>query len=187
LNHTIVFARDNRVSAEFLAHILGLEAGTEWGPFIPLELSNGVTLVFATVDHEICLQHYAFLVTEEEFDGIFQRIQDMGIAYYADPHGKQSGEINHNDGGRGLYFMDPAGHSMEAITRPYGSGENLRGRADRRGGPKDWSFPAPFPAPRTPPVCRVAKGPGRQRAALRLLQRRLEQSHTHGAGTARSR
>ncbi|MFF3290402.1 VOC family protein [Streptomyces sp. NPDC003023] len=122
LNHTIVLARDNRKSAEFLAHILGLELGPEWGPFIPLTLSNNVTLDFASVDHEVPLQHYAFLISEEEFDQVFRRVQDAGITYYADPHGKRPGEINHNDGGRGMYFNDPAGHGMEVITRPYGSG-----------------------------------------------------------------
>ena len=124
LNHTIVHARDNRQSADFLAGILGLTAGASWGPFVPLELSNGVTLDFAVIPAEsIVMQHYAFLVTEEEFDGIFQRIQDAGLTYYADPHLKQPGEINHHHGGRGLYFMDPAGHGMEIITRPYGSHE----------------------------------------------------------------
>ncbi|MDO0936339.1 VOC family protein [Streptomyces sp. DG2A-72] len=124
LNHTIVHARDNRESAEFLAHLLDLEIGAEWGPFIPIALSNGVTLDFAAIPAEsIVMQHYAFLVTEEEFDAIFQRIQDAEITYWADPHGKQPGEINRNDGGRGMYFMDPAGHGMEVITRPYGSGE----------------------------------------------------------------
>ncbi|MHC5260253.1 VOC family protein [Streptomyces sp. UC4497] len=124
LNHTIVHSRDNRESAEFLAHILGLEAGDAWGPFIPLDLSNGVTLDFATIPAEsIVTQHYAFLVTEEEFDGIFGRIKDAGLTYYADPHRKQPGEINHNDGGRGVYFMDPANHGMEVITRPYGGGD----------------------------------------------------------------
>ncbi|WP_425840595.1 VOC family protein [Streptomyces fractus] len=124
LNHTIVHSRDNRESAEFLAHILGLEVGDEWGPFIPLVLSNGVTLDFATVPAaSIVTQHYAFLVTEEEFDGIFGRIKDAGLTYYADPHRKQPGEINHNDGGRGVYFMDPAHHGMEVITRPYGGGD----------------------------------------------------------------
>ncbi|WP_306323158.1 MULTISPECIES: VOC family protein [unclassified Streptomyces] len=123
LNHTIVHSRDKRESAEFLAHILGLEAGDEWGPFIPLDLSNGVTLDFATIPAEsIVTQHYAFLITEAEFDEIFQRIKDAGLTYYADPHRKQPGEINHNDGGRGVYFMDPSNHAMEVITRPYGSG-----------------------------------------------------------------
>jgi extradiol dioxygenase family protein len=123
LNHTIVFARDNRASAEFLAGILGLEAGPRWGPFVPVETSNGVTLDFATTDQEIVGQHYAFLITEEEFDAVFERIEKAGITYYADPHMKRPGEINHNDGGRGMYFRDPVGHGMEVITRPYGSGE----------------------------------------------------------------
>ncbi|AXG79834.1 VOC family protein [Streptomyces paludis] len=121
LNHTIVHARDNRESADFLAHIMDLEAGEQAGPFIPVELSNGVTLDYATIPAEsITMQHYAFLVTEAEFDGIFQRIQDAGIGFWADPHQKHPGEINHNDGGRGIYFLDPAGHALEAITRPYG-------------------------------------------------------------------
>ncbi|MGW3243127.1 VOC family protein [Streptomyces sp. NPDC001070] len=123
LNHTIVHARDNRESADFLAHILGLRAGEAWGPFVPLQLSNGVTLDFATVPADsIAMQHYAFLVPEAAFDGILRRIQEAGLTYWADPHGKRPGEINHNDGGRGVYFMDPAGHGMEVITRPYGSG-----------------------------------------------------------------
>ncbi|WP_326696077.1 VOC family protein [Streptomyces sp. NBC_01754] len=121
LNHTIVHSRDNRESAEFLAHILGLDTGEEWGPFIPLVLANGVTLDFATIPAEsITTQHYAFLISEAEFDSAFERIRARGITYYADPHRKLPGEINHNDGGRGVYFPDPSGHGMELITRPYG-------------------------------------------------------------------
>lgn len=121
LNHTIIHCRDNRESAAFLAHVLGLDAGREWGPFIPLVLANGVTLDFATIPAEsITAQHYAFLISEAEFDTAFDRIKAQGIAYYADPHQKLPGEINHNDGGRGIYFPDPSGHGMELITRPYG-------------------------------------------------------------------
>jgi catechol 2,3-dioxygenase-like lactoylglutathione lyase family enzyme len=120
LNHTIVHARDNRESAEFLAAILGLEVGTEWGPFIPVSTANGVTLDFASIPAEsIVMQHYAFLVSDEEFDAAFERIRLQNITYYADPHMKQPGEINHHHGGRGLYFLDPSGHGMEIITRPY--------------------------------------------------------------------
>ncbi|MFI9102086.1 VOC family protein [Streptomyces fildesensis] len=123
LNHTIIFARDNRASAEFLAGILGLKAGAQWGPFVPVETSNGVTLDFASVGPEkVAAQHYAFLVSEEEFTASFERIQQAGLTYYADPGLKKPGEINHNDGGRGVYFLDPDGHGMELITRPYGSG-----------------------------------------------------------------
>jgi catechol 2,3-dioxygenase-like lactoylglutathione lyase family enzyme len=123
LNHTIVYARDKRKAAEFLATILGLEVGPPFGPFLPVETSNGVTLDFLDSHGErIAPQHYAFLVSEEEFDTIFGRIQQAGIAYYADPGHRQAGRINHNDGGRGTYFEDPNGHNLEIITRPYGSG-----------------------------------------------------------------
>ncbi|MFF1793454.1 VOC family protein [Kitasatospora sp. NBC_01246] len=122
LDHTIVHARDNRESAAFLAAILGLEVGTAWGPFVPVATGNGVTLDFASVPAEaIAPQHYAFLVSDEEFDAAFARIEAGGIAYYADPQLKLPGEINRHHGGRGLYFFDPAGHGMEIITRPYGS------------------------------------------------------------------
>ena len=121
LNHTIIHSRDNRESAEFLAHLLGLTIGTESGPFIPVVLANGVTLDFATVPAgSITVQHYAFLISEAEFDTAFGRIEEQGIDYYADPHRRHPGEINHNDGGRGVYFPDPSGHGMELITRPYG-------------------------------------------------------------------
>lgn len=120
LNHTIVASIDNRKSAEFLADILGLEVGTEWGPFIPVATSNGVTLDFATAPTEsITMQHYAFLISDEEFDAAFEKIKRAGIEYWADPHREHPGEINYNHGGRGVYFLDPAGHAMEIITRPY--------------------------------------------------------------------
>ncbi|NXY92972.1 VOC family protein [Streptomyces sp. BR123] len=121
LNHTIVHSLNNRESAEFLAGVLGLEVGTEWGPFIPVETANGVTLDFATVPAEsITPQHYAFLISEAEFDSSFEKIRAAGIDYWADPQQKRPGEINHNDGGRGVYFPDPSGHALEIITRPYG-------------------------------------------------------------------
>ncbi|NUU20202.1 MAG: VOC family protein [Streptomycetaceae bacterium] len=121
-NHTIIAAPDNRESAEFLAHILGLEVGAEWGPFIPLSTGNGVALDFATVPvDKITTQHYAFLISDEEFDAALARLQAAGVAYYPEPNLRSPGEINHNHGGRGLYFLDPAGHGMEIITRPYGS------------------------------------------------------------------
>ncbi|WP_059010485.1 VOC family protein [Streptomyces specialis] len=121
LNHTIVHSRDNRESAEFFAELLGLEVGTEWGPFIAVDLANGVTLDFATMPADkITSQHYAFLISEEEFDAAYAKIKQRGIEHYADPHARQPGAINHNDGGRGVYFMDPSGHAMELITVPYG-------------------------------------------------------------------
>ncbi|MFC0599333.1 VOC family protein [Streptomyces palmae] len=123
LNHTIVHCRDRQASAEFLATILGLKVGAVWGPFVPVETGNGVTLDFATVDPEtITPQHYAFLVPEEDFEAMFARIRESGAGYWADPHRSRPNEINRNDGGYGVYFEDPSGHYMEIITRPYGSG-----------------------------------------------------------------
>ena len=92
LNHTIVHARNNRESAEFLTRILDLEVGDEWSPFIPVATSNGVTLDFASIPVEsITMQHYALLISDDEFDAAFDRIQQAGITYYADPHMKQPG------------------------------------------------------------------------------------------------
>jgi catechol 2,3-dioxygenase-like lactoylglutathione lyase family enzyme len=122
LNHTIVYARDKRASAAFLAEILGLPAPVPFGPFLGVQADNEVTLDFIDGDGEIATQHYAFLVNESEFDEIFGRIRERGIPYWADPFRRRPGEINRNDGGRGTYFKDPSGHLLEILTRPYGSG-----------------------------------------------------------------
>jgi catechol 2,3-dioxygenase-like lactoylglutathione lyase family enzyme len=84
--------------------------------------ANGVSVDFADTEDEIRTQHYAFMVSEEEFDAIFSRIRERGLAYWADPARTKPGEINHHDSGRGVYFRDPSGHLLEIITRPYGSG-----------------------------------------------------------------
>lgn len=124
LNHHIVHARDPEASARFLTEILGLPEPTRFGPFIVVSAANGVSLDFIGTDDEKYLvpNHYAFLVSEDEFDEIFGRIQERGIEFYADPGAQQPGEINHHDGGRGVYWPDPDGHWLEIITRPYGSG-----------------------------------------------------------------
>jgi catechol 2,3-dioxygenase-like lactoylglutathione lyase family enzyme len=123
LDHTIVAARDREASAAFLAEILDLHAPVSFGPFLIVEAANGVSLDYMQVDGDITPQHYAFLISEPEFDEIFGRIRERGLTYWADPHQTHPGEINHNDGGRGVYFEDPNGHLLEVITRPYGSGD----------------------------------------------------------------
>jgi hypothetical protein len=122
LNHTIVHARNPQTSAAFLAEILGRGAPVRFGPFHGVELDNGVTLDFMRVDGDVVRQHYAFIVSEEEFDQIFGRIRARELPFWADPGHQQAGRINHADGGRGLYWSDPDGHNLEIITRPYGSG-----------------------------------------------------------------
>ena len=120
LNHTIVLARDRHASATFMAEILGLPEPEPFGPFMMVRAANDVTLDFMQVD-DIAPQHYAFLVTEDEFDAILGRIRERGVDHWADPGHHEPGEINTLWGGRGVYFADPDGHSLEAITRPYGS------------------------------------------------------------------
>ena len=122
LNHTIVSVRDKRESATFLAEILGLSEPTPFGRFLVVQVDNEVSLDFADDRGPVRPQHYAFLVGEAEFDEIFGRIRERGLPYWADPGRSRPGEINTNDGGRGVYWEDPSGHFLEIITRPYGSG-----------------------------------------------------------------
>jgi catechol 2,3-dioxygenase-like lactoylglutathione lyase family enzyme len=82
-----------------------------------VELGNGVTLDYDDTD-TVVPQHYAFLVSDEEFDAIFARITEAGVAYWADPGHRQAGVINRRGGGRGFYFPDPDGHNLEVFTRP---------------------------------------------------------------------
>jgi catechol 2,3-dioxygenase-like lactoylglutathione lyase family enzyme len=122
LNHTIVWCSDQKASSEFMAEILGRPAPSRFYHFLVVHLDNGVSLDFYQKEGPVAVQHYAFLVGEDEFDRIFERIRARGLDYWADPARTRLGEINTNDGGRGIYFLDPDGHVLEAITRPYGSG-----------------------------------------------------------------
>ena len=118
LNHTIVPARDKQASACFIAEILGLDPPQPFGPFVCVETANGVSLDYddrsPVVEH-----HYAFLVTEDEFDAIFARVNERGLMFWADPGHRRAKMIN--DNGRGFYFQDPCGHNMEVLTRAYGT------------------------------------------------------------------
>ena len=123
LNHTIVHSKDPHRSAGFLADILGLAAPRPFGPFQVVDLDNQVSLDFLDAGTYVFPpQHYAFLIDEGEFDRVFARIRERGLAYWADPHKQRPDQINRNDGGRGLYFDDPDGNVLEVLTRPYGSG-----------------------------------------------------------------
>ncbi|WP_216209640.1 VOC family protein [Amycolatopsis aidingensis] len=120
-NHTIVAARDKQESASFFTEIFGLPPAEEGGVFLVVRLDGEVLIQFAEPGIDFPPQHYAFLVSEEDFDGIYGRIQAAGIEHWAGPRGDRPGQYNTNHGGRGVYFCDPAGHYLEALTRPYGS------------------------------------------------------------------
>src|SRR4249919_1590691 len=122
LNHTIFHSKDKRAAAKFFTELFGLPKPKPFFGFLDVDLGNEVTLAFLDADGmQVQMQHYAFLVSEKEFDQIFGRIQKRGMKYWADPGQKQQGEINHHFGGRGVYFEDPSGHLLEIITQPYGS------------------------------------------------------------------
>ena len=120
LNHTIVWCSDKQRSSDFLTTILGLPPARTFFHFLVVDLKNGVSLDYYQKDGLVAQQHYAFLVSDEEFDASFAQIQDMGMTYWADPARTTPGEINHHFGGRGVYFFDPDEHLLELITRPYG-------------------------------------------------------------------
>jgi catechol 2,3-dioxygenase-like lactoylglutathione lyase family enzyme len=133
LNHTIVTARDRDASALFLTEVLGLPAPMILGRFAVVQLGD-TSLDFMSMDDaegtplEVSPQHYAFLVSEAEFDEIFGRIRARGLRYWADPHHHEPDRINTWDDGRGVYFDDPNGHVLEILTRPYGSGGTVVAR-----------------------------------------------------------
>jgi extradiol dioxygenase family protein len=120
LNHTIVAARDALEGATFLSEILGLPAPVRFGRFLAVATENGVSLDYATVPdgEEIHPQHYAFLIDDEDFDVIFGRIVERNLDFWADPQQRYPGEINDHHG-RGCYFLDPSGHYLEILTKPY--------------------------------------------------------------------
>jgi extradiol dioxygenase family protein len=120
LNHTIVHARDKKESAVFFSEMLGLPQPEPLYHFMVVRTTNGVSLDFISTNEPITVEHYAFLVSEKEFDEVFGRIKKRGLTYWADPGHSMAGEINTHDGGRGLYFNDPSGHYLEIITKPYG-------------------------------------------------------------------
>lgn len=116
LNHTIVPARDKVASARFFARIFGLAFDeSAVGYFAPMRVNDALTLDYAESE-ETAIHHYAFKVSEDEFDAIFARIQVEAIAYGSEPFSLQDMKINHRGGGRGVYFDDPNGHILELLT-----------------------------------------------------------------------
>lgn len=116
LDHTIVPARDKIGSAQFFATMFGLDFDRHAvGHFAPVKVNDSLTLDFESSE-QFEVHHYAFKVSEAEFDGIFARIREEGIAYGSGPYSLDDGTINHRGGGRGVYFLDPDGHILELLT-----------------------------------------------------------------------
>ncbi len=116
LNHTIVPSIDRVASAQFFARIMGLRYDGPQGGFAPVRVNDSLTMDFAENDH-LAHHHYAFHVSEEEFDSIFGRIKAEGLKYGSGPgSSRYDMDINHRKDGRGVYFDDPNGHSFELLT-----------------------------------------------------------------------
>lgn len=118
LNHTIVPAHDHVASAKFYAQIFGFEYLKEWGHFAVVKVNATLTLDFQ-VQQRFSSQHYAFKVSESQFDEILGRISTEGLTFGSSPTSLEDGEINHNFGGRGVYFKDPNNHVLELMTTDY--------------------------------------------------------------------
>ncbi|MGO4328918.1 VOC family protein [Cupriavidus sp. 2TAF22] len=117
LNHTIVFSRDKKESADFLSEILGRPAAVPFGPFLAVRLDNDVTLDFMDAEGDVALQHYAFLISDAEFEQSFARIRARNLMYWADPYRRRPGEVSTEDGCRRIYFEDPSKHFLEIFTK----------------------------------------------------------------------
>jgi len=122
LNHTIVHAVDREAAARFMSEVFGLPDPEPFGPFLIVPHRERLSLDYVASSSPVSPRHYAFLVSEPEFDAIFGRVKDRELAYWADPARRRPGEINTRDGGCGVDFSDPSGHVLEILTRPYGGG-----------------------------------------------------------------
>ncbi len=122
-NHTIVHSADRDAEATFFTELFGLPPAVDAGYFREVSIADQASIDFAQADGDVAGQHYAFLVSEGDFDGIYGRIIERGLDHWADPARNEPGEINRHDDGRGVYFASPSGHLLEIITRPYGGGE----------------------------------------------------------------
>lgn len=117
LDHTIVPAKDKVASARFFAEIFGLAVKPGDGHFAQVQINDGLTFDFADAPDPHGT-HYAFHISDAEFDAILARVQARGLPYGSGPFSHTDGRINTRRGGRGFYFEDPSGHLLEVLTVP---------------------------------------------------------------------
>jgi catechol 2,3-dioxygenase-like lactoylglutathione lyase family enzyme len=118
LDHTIVPAKDKRAAAEFFAEVFGLTVKPGRGYFAQVQVNESLTLDFSDESDPGEGQHYAFHVSDPEFEGILSRVKAKGVAFGSEPDSPDDGRINRRRGGRGFYFEDPNGHLFEVMTVP---------------------------------------------------------------------
>jgi catechol 2,3-dioxygenase-like lactoylglutathione lyase family enzyme len=115
LDHTIVPAKDRIASANFFAEIFGLTVKPGQGPFAQVQINESLTFDFDD-QPEAPRQHYAFHISDAEFEEIFSRVKAKGLPYGSGPFSHSDAKIYTRRGGRGFYFEDPNGHLLEVMT-----------------------------------------------------------------------
>ncbi|MBO0763610.1 MAG: VOC family protein [Hyphomicrobiaceae bacterium] len=118
LNHTIVPARDKAAAARLFAELFGLTYEDGKGYFAPVKVNDGLTFLFSDESPDFESHHYAFHVSDAEFDAIFGHVREAGLVYGSAPWSAQDGKLNDWGGGRGVYFKTPDGHLLELMTVP---------------------------------------------------------------------
>jgi catechol 2,3-dioxygenase-like lactoylglutathione lyase family enzyme len=115
LDHTIVPARDKLASATFFAEIFGLSVKSADGYFAQVQVNDSLTFDFSD-EPKPQSHHYAFHISDTEFEAIYERVKAKGLPYGSGPYNHSDGKIYTRRGGRGFYFEDPNGHLLEVMT-----------------------------------------------------------------------
>lgn len=118
-NHIIIPANDAEASAGFYRKLLEIADAACWGPFVNLIMDDGVLLQFAKPPTSFDSLHFAFLVDDEHFDRALASLIEAQTDFWGDPRRSQLNEVRHEDEGRAIYVLDPGGHLVELLTRPY--------------------------------------------------------------------
>jgi catechol 2,3-dioxygenase-like lactoylglutathione lyase family enzyme len=117
LNHTIVPARGKEAAARLFAQLFGLTYDGPGEHFAPVKVNDTLTFLFDD-DTNFESHHYAFHVSDEEFDAIFRRVRERGLIFGSAPWSADDGKLNDWGGGKGVYFRTPDGHLLELMTVP---------------------------------------------------------------------
>ena len=126
LDHTIVPARDKVASAKFFADLFGLEYKGPMGSFAPVRINQTLTMDFDDRWKNFEVHHYAFHVSDAEFDAIFSRVKEAGLVYGSQPWSLTDMKVDEMGRGRKVYFRDLTNHLLE--IRTITSGEEIRSR-----------------------------------------------------------
>lgn len=117
LNHTIVPAKNKEAAARQFAEVFDLAYEGLGEHFAPVKVNEGLTFLFDD-DSNFESHHYAFHVSDAEFDAIFARVKKAALVYGSAPWSADDGKLNDWGGGRGVYFRTPDGHLLELMTVP---------------------------------------------------------------------